>query len=232
MNNLILKACTSALLLLICVDAHSQRPSDMLGSEVTSAIYRNDISLVSKESNIEGSPYIDSSFLLAEISGVAKQIMIRYNAFSDIIEVKDSKNQIFMLLKKNPYQTIKILYPENTMQLLRFNSDGKEIEGYLYILAASRNITTYKQEKIVLQEPKEAINSYQVAKPAKYVKLNTSFYLRLGLETAIPMPKNKKEFQSLFPSKKEEIAAYFKDNSYSLKDEKSIVDMSNFLSNL
>jgi hypothetical protein len=232
MNNLILKACTSALLLLICVDAHSQRPSDMLGSEVTSAIYRNDISLVSKESNIEGSAYIDSSFLLAEISGASKQIMVRYNSFLDIIEVQDEKGKVFPLLKKAPYQTIKIIYPEKIIQLLHFNYDGTEMEGYLYLLASNKNITTYKQEKIILQEPKAASNSYQVAKPAKYVKLNTSYYLRLGLETAMPMPKNKKELQSLFPSKKEEIAAYLKDNSYSLKDEKSIVDMSNFLSNL
>jgi uncharacterized protein YktA (UPF0223 family) len=232
MNKLFLKILVISITLFTFLDANSQRVSDMISTEVSSAIYRNDISLTLKESNIEGSAYIENSFKLAEISGVARQIMIRYNAFSDIIEVKDDENQIFTLFKKKPYQTIKILYPEKTMQLLSYNYDGKEIEGYLYQLSTSKNITTYKQEKIILQQAKEASNSYQVSKPAKYVKLNTLYYLRLGFETSLPMPKNKKELQDLFPSKKEEIATYLKNNSYSLKNEKSIIDMATFLSNL
>lgn len=45
------------------------------------------------------------------------------------------------------------------------------------------------------------------------------------------MPKNKKELQDLFPSKKEEIATYLKKNNFSLKEEKSIIEMVKFISN-
>jgi hypothetical protein len=49
---------------------------------------------------------------------------------------------------------------------------------------------------------------------------------------AIAVPKNKKELQNLFPMKKEEIAVYLKDNKFSLKDEKSIIEMVKFISTL
>jgi hypothetical protein len=45
------------------------------------------------------------------------------------------------------------------------------------------------------------------------------------------MPKNKKELQKLFPTKNDEISVYLKNNSFSLKDEKSSIEIIKFISN-
>jgi hypothetical protein len=55
--------------------------------------------------------------------------------------------------------------------------------------------------------------------------------LVLKNETAAMMPKNKSELQDLFPLKKEAISVYLKRNDFSLKKEKSIIEMVKFISN-
>lgn len=181
---------------------------------------------------IEGSQYLNEDYKLAEVSGVTKKLLVRYNAMTDAIEVQDEDMKGFLLTKQSPYNTITILSNLNKIKLINYKNKEGEVYGYLSELYNKNNVILYRRDKIILQKALEARTTYQEAVPQKFVKIDEEYYLSLKNDMAIAVPKNKKELQNLFPMKKEEIAVYLKDNKFSLKDEKSIIEMVKFISTL
>lgn len=218
------------LLSLVVCSANAQQVLDRLSPQGTGALYRNNVLNKQGNQKIEGSEYLVNEFRFAEVSGVPKNIMIRYDALMDMMEVKDEKNEVFSLIKNAPYTTITIIESNEKIKLLNYKSDDGDVYGYLFELFNNNNVTLFRRAKINIQKEKEALNTYQTAKPAKYVKASDAYFLSIKNETSIPMPKNKKELQHLFPTKKDEIAVYLKRNSFSLKNEKSIIEMTKFIS--
>lgn len=218
------------LLSLVVCSANAQQVLDRLSPQGTGALYRNNVLNKQGNQKIEGSEYLVNEFRFAEVSGVPKNIMIRYDALMDMMEVKDEKNEVFSLIKNAPYTTITIIESNEKIKLLNYKSDDGDVYGYLFELFNNNNVTLFRRAKINIQKEKEALNTYQTAMPAKYVKASDAYFLSIKNETSIPMPKNKKELQHLFPTKKDEIAVYLKRNSFSLKNEKSIIEMTKFIS--
>ena len=210
---------------------NAQRIMDTMDPTSSGALFRNDVLNKKDMTKIEGSAYLVDEFRSAEISGISQQIMVRYNAMTDMIEVQNEKKEVFSLMKKEPFNTITISSFTDKIKLVNYKTKVGDINGYLVELYNNNEVALYRRDKINLQKGKEAINSYSPATPARYVKANDEYHLSLKNETAVMMPKNKKEFQNIFPEKKEEIAIYLKKDNFSLKDEKSIVEMAKFISN-
>lgn len=219
------------LLFFAVLNINAQRLMDTMDPTSSGALFRNDVLNKKDMTKIEGSEYLVDEFRLADVSGIPQQIMIRYNAMTDMIEVQNGKKEVFSLMKKEPFNTITIIPFTDKIKLLNYKTKDGEVNGYLVELYNSNNVALYRRDKINLQKGKEAVNSYSPATSARYVKASDEYYLSLKNETAVMMPKNKKELQDLFPAKKEEIAAYIKKNDFSLKEEKSIIEMVKFISN-
>lgn len=219
------------LLSFMAFTANAQRLMDTMDPTSSGALFRNDVLNKKDMTKIEGSEYLVDEFRLAEISGIPQQIMVRYNAMTDMIEVQNEKKEIFSLMKKDPFNTITIIPFTDKIKLVNYKTKVGEINGYLVELLTKNDVTLFRRDKINIQKGKEAANTYSPALAARYVKANEEYFLSIKKETAVTMPKNKKELQDLFPEKKEEIAVYLKKNNFSLKDEKSIVEMVKFLSN-
>jgi hypothetical protein len=220
------------LLSFMAFTANAQRLMDTMDPTSSGALFRNDVLNKKDMTKIEGSEYLVDEFRLAEVAGIPQQIMVRYNAMTDMIEVQNEKKEVFSLMKKEPFNTITIIPFTDKIKLTNYKTKDGDVNGYLVLLHNNNEVALYRRDKINLQKGKEAINSYSPATSARYVKANDEYYLSLKNETAVMMPKNKKELQDLFPEKKEEIAVYLKKNNLSLKDEKSVIEISKFLSNL
>ncbi len=219
------------LLFFIALNTNAQGLMDTMDPTSSGALFRNNVLNKKDLAKIEGSEYLVDEFRLAEVSGIPQQIMVRYNAMTDMIEVQNKKKEVFSLMKKDPFNTITIIPFTDKIKLLNYKTKEGEVNGYLVELFNKNDVALYRRDRINLQKGKEAINSYSPATSARYVKASDEYYLSLKNETAVIMPKNKKELQDLFPMKKEEIATYLKKNNFSLKDEKSIVEITKFISN-
>ncbi|WP_165929412.1 hypothetical protein [Flavobacterium rhamnosiphilum] len=225
------KLLINTLLLFFAVfNGNAQGILDVIDPTFSGALLRNSVLNKKDLTKTEGSKYFVEEFRLAEVSGISQKIMVRYNALTDIIEVQNDKKELFSLTKKDPFNTITIIPFTDKIKLLNYKTKEGEANGYLVELFNQNEVALYRRDRISLQKEKEAINSYTVATPARYVKTNDEYFLSLKNENAIVMPKNKKELQDLFPIKKEEIAIYFKDNKFSLKDKKSIIEIAKFIS--
>ncbi|WP_417975332.1 hypothetical protein [Flavobacterium sp. ZB4P13] len=225
------KLLINTLLLFFAVfNGNAQGILDVIDPTFSGALLRNSVLNKKDLTKTEGSKYFVEEFRLAEVSGISQKIMVRYNALTDIIEVQNDKKELFSLTKKDPFNTITIIPFTDKIKLLNYKTKEGEANGYLVELFNQNEVALYRRDRISLQKEKEAINSYTVATPARYVKTNDEYFLSLKNENAIVMPKNKKELQDLFPMKKEEIAIYLKDNKFSLKDKKSIIEIAKFIS--
>jgi hypothetical protein len=229
MKKLLLNA---LLLSFIAFNSNAQGLIDTMDPTSSGALFRNSVLNKKDPIQIEGSEYLVTDFRLADVSGIPKSIMVRYNALTDMIEVQNEKKELFSLMKTDPYNTITITPSIDKIELLNYKSKEGEVNGYLTELFNQNDVALYRRDRITFQKGKEATNSYSVAIPARYVKASEEYYLSLKNETAIAVPKNKKELENLFPMKKEEITIYLKDNKFSLKDEKSIIEIAKFISTL
>jgi hypothetical protein len=218
------------LLSFIAFNSNAQGLIGTIDPTSSGALFRNSVLDKKDQIQIEGSEYLITDFRLADVSGIPKPIMVRYNALTDMIEVQNEKKELFSLMKTDPYNTITITPSVDKIELLNYKSEEGEINGYLTVLFNQNDVALYRRDKVTFQKGKEASNSYSVAIPARYVKASEEYYLSLKNETAVAIPKNKKGLQDLFPLKKEEIAVYLKNNAFSLKDEKSIIEMAKFIS--
>lgn len=218
------------LLSAISFNCSSQLLIDKIDPSNSGILFKNNLD-TSTLPKIEGSQYFVSLFEMAEVSGISTKMMLRYNTLTDIIEVENDKKELFSLTKKDPYNTITFISNLRTIKLLYFRNKTVEHYGYLIELLNKNQIGLHKREKINLQAAKEAINSYVPDKSARYTKADDEYYLKLKDGKAFLMPKNKQELIDLFPLYKKELDTYFKKNDYSLKNEKSIVELVKFIIN-
>ncbi|MBC5863806.1 hypothetical protein L1S34_10785 [Flavobacterium sp. K77] len=217
------------LLIIISFNGYSQFIIDKVDPSNSGALFRNPLLNNSDSAIIEGSQYINKEFNLAEISGTSQKLLVRYNAFTDMIEVQNEKKELFSLPKNDPFNIITIAPFSNKIKLLKYKTKERVENGYLVELYNQNQFSLYRRDRVIFQKEKEASSSYSVAIPARYVEASDEYYLSLKNETAVMMPKNKKEMLLLFPEKADEITNYLKKNDFSIKDETSVLNMVRFL---
>ncbi|MGL2987065.1 hypothetical protein ACSVH5_05665 [Flavobacterium sp. RSSA_27] len=181
---------------------------------------------------IEGSPYLDEDFVLAEISGVPEKILIRYNILNDIIEVQFDNLKNYNLTKADPYLTINPLGKANKIKLLRYIKNEVEIFGYLIQILETKEIEVYRKNQVKLQNAKEATSSYQEPSPAQFIKLKPEYYWNLTANQITLIPGNKRGILELFPTKKDAINDFFKSKKIDFDDEKNIIELAKFVQSI
>ncbi len=214
-------------------NSNSQRISDIVDPfSSNTTLFKNSNQNKTALNKIEGSPYLIEEFRSASISGIAQKLMIRYNAFTDIIEVQNENKELFSLTKSNPFNNIEIVLIPNKIKLINYLAKGNAFFGYLFEIYNQENLALYRRDRITLKKGKEASNSYQVATETMYVKENVEYYISFKNETALQMVKNKKELEAIFPNHKQEIEIFLKNNNYSFKKEQDLIEIAKFITTL
>lgn len=217
------------LLLLGVYTANSQQLMSVLDPSGTSALDRN--RLDNKKKNILGTPYDVDKYMPAKISGVNETAMVRYNAYSDNIEV-EVEDKSYTLPKKDEYNQITFIGTNTTISLKSYtDSKGINTYSYLYEIANNTKSKVFLKKQVILTPEKEPISSYDSYVPAKYNKAIDEYYFEINDQIKF-MPKSKKDLIAMFPNKKSEIQAYLKQNKVSFKDESDIIKLAEFLGSL
>ncbi|AWI25413.1 hypothetical protein [Flavobacterium pallidum] len=179
-----------------------------------------------------GTPYVSPAFILATISNVKETILVKYNAYSDEMEIDNGDGKIFVLPKEDDFNTI-TLKTGTVYKLLDYkNSDDVNVKGYMVEKTTVNGVTLLKKEKINLIAEKQPINGYGSYVPPRYDKQSEEYYLLLKNNRVVSFPKNKKKLQELFPGQAEKINSYLKENDLSFKKENDMVKLTQFLSTL
>lgn len=173
--------------------------------------------------NVQGSPYANSSFTPGRISMKGSKsypAFLRYNAYTDVIEMQGEEEPIYLLRSKD--MEVKIL--NQTYRLFDFTDGSFEKKGYFVVLNSEGPAQLLLRQKSEFFEEQEALSSYSMSKPARFEN-ETTYYLKFEGQPATPVRLKKKDVLSVFPSHKDEVTAYAKENQLKLKDSVEVIQL-------
>jgi hypothetical protein len=182
------------------------------------------------KTKIVGSPYTQKMFSQAKVGTVEQKNFMRYNVFNDEFEFISAQKDTLILDKIEDFGTI--VFPETNkkFQLVAYtNSKNKLFYGYLISLKENNGFALFKKESIQYVEEKIAKTSMEVNMPAKYIKMDDTFFLKNKEKGTSEFPENKKGFVKLFPDKKEVIETFLKENKINFDSESDLMKIIDFI---
>lgn len=215
--------------LIISLNYYAQIEVHKIDITSSGALFRNPNFNKMDLKKIEGSPYLNENFFLADISGVPQKILVRYNILNDLIEVQFDNKQNYNLTKDEPYSTISPVNQVDKIKLVRYVNKDKEIYGYLTQIYSSDKIEVYRRDQVKHQKAKEATSGYQESTPSKFIKLKPEYYWKIIANKINLLPKNRKNLIEQFPDKQEKISYFLKENKIDFDNEKNIIELAKFI---
>ncbi|WP_103071007.1 hypothetical protein [Aquimarina sediminis] len=219
----------------------SEAPANQQGRNLKLDDLFNQVKKLSKEdilANIKGSPYLSENFTQGDVYFEADpvgKLYMRYNAFSDEIEVKKNTNdKDYSALIKS-----KLINCNLNQQQLIYSTykpiDKMAEEGYLISLTnPSNSYTLYKRIKTIFKDRGvEQATSLSKVSEAKFSTFTTYYLLAKDSKEAKQLPKKQKKISSLFPEQdRSVISDYIKEQNINPKKEKDLIKLINFVNGL
>lgn len=228
MKNLLI----SALFLLLINNVYSQGGRGGDKGEYNLGLRQIDINqqknTFEKYKNLKGSPYVNEEFLLGKIYKENKVIFdklhLRYNAFSDEIEIRNSdkgKKIDYGAIKRNSDEFIKIF---NTVYVF-VPFESSKIPGHYYeVLSTQKTFDLYKKTKVIFHPPVDAVTSYDKNRPAEFKQTNT-YYLVDKNKEFYELPSNKNKLLKALSKENKKVKDYAKKNKLNPTNEKDLIQL-------
>ncbi len=181
--------------------------------------------------NLKGSPYSNEEFLLGSIYNgkelATNNVYVRYNAFSDEIEIKKSKhssNDEYGALLREPEVFVKIL---NQIYVFIPFEQSNEKGHYFEILSEGKVYDLYKKTDAEYSPPKAAKTSYDRDKPAEFKQIKT-YYIVGKNGSFYELPNSKNKIIKLLSKDIKEVKSHVNKNRLDLDNEKDLIKLLDF----
>ena len=186
-----------------------------------------------KFDKIEGSAYINEIFVPAKMSTAKNKVFsVRYNAFNDEMEIKGENDIIYGIDKNRKDILIHFSNPKQTYQTFNYTIDNQGLLGYFVKLNFDSELLLLKKESTIYVEEKISKTTYGASKPAHFKRAQDKYFIKIGKNNAIELPKNKKEIAKLFPEFEKETLSFIKKNKIKLKNETDLLELIEYLNSL
>ena len=186
-----------------------------------------------KTEKISGSPYFEESFKTAQIEYFGEilkdNIYIRYNAYSDEMEMAKSEIQTSSedALIKN--KKVTCIINGYTYKYLAFiNDDELPAVGYLKELYKGNKFSLYIRETKEYKEGVKAKSSLERSFPARFVD-KTEYYIGIENGSLKHTKLSKKQIINTLSSYEQEIKSFINLNKVKLRNSSDIIKLFNFL---
>ena len=169
--------------------------------------------------NLVGSVYINDEFSKAKLSSHESFFEIRYDAYSDEMEMKTPEDIRYLL--KTPKLEIRFPDSDKTYGLYSNSNTSENKEGFFVIILKGDKFSLLLKEKVIFTDefvPKTGYEKY-VAPTLK--RTEDKFYIGYKNNMANELPSRKNDVLSLFSGKSKDVKKYAKTNklSFSKKDD-------------
>lgn len=216
------------ILLILSVSVSSAQITELSRRAVPS--YESQVGIVIEEVPIEGSPYFTELYVVGNtfVNGRNVRLLMRYNAFSDQIEMKDKYQKTFNLLKR---KDLEAHFGGKTYRIMDYVENGKEKQGYFNPLNEGYVTLFYKPKKIFVQAEKPE-SGYDEYSPPTYKDVS-SHYLKVGSQEAVEITLNKRQvLKYLRDEHFSEVKQFVSDNDLKLKSEEEVLLLLNFYNSI
>ncbi|MBO0321718.1 hypothetical protein J0X14_05380 [Muricauda sp. CAU 1633] len=185
--------------------------------------------------DIEGSIYPNENFVIGTLyeDGVAfKKIHMRYDAYNDEVELKETKDDdLVRAMVQHPIYSCS-MNGNQYYYLVYQDEDGHQKEGYLTPVFSGNYYALFVQQKKVFKEGKPAKTSLDNSFPHRFVD-RTEYYFSKGGDIPIYMKTRKSDIITLFPEEDQKtIKSYMKDKRPNLNDKNDLQNLFAYASTL
>jgi len=186
-----------------------------------------------KTDKISGSPYFEESFKTAQIEYfgeiLKENIYIRYNAYSDEMEMAKSESQTSSedALIKNKKVTCTI--NGYTYKYLAYiNANEQPAVGYVKELFKGNKFSLYVRETKEYKEGVKAKSSLERSFPARFID-RIEYFIALGDDSLKQTKLSKKQIVKALNSYEQEIKDFINLNKVKLRNSNDVIKLFNFL---
>lgn len=181
---------------------------------------------------VEPQAYVNYNFVKGNIyqedKAVQKDVLMRYNAFSDEIEIKKTEYDTdYGALTKNPDIFVKI---GSDLYMYVPYAGAKDKGGYFQILTDGKKYDLYKRVTAVFREGKKAASTYERDRPHAFTQTTTYYLVDNG--TFFEMPKGKSKIMAMMKDKKKEVNDYVKVNKLDIDKEADLIQVISYFDSL
>ena len=174
-----------------------------------------------RSKELVGSSYIDENFLPAKLMDNAKVYSMRYNVYQDEMEVeKDGEKRYLSKFFDFP---ITFLGVDKVYQLFNYKERNNPKDGYFVVLYRGDKVSLLLKEIIKLYDEVKPKTGYDKYQPPTLKRERDKFYIGYKNNTAIELPKKKKDILLLFSKKAKDVESFAKSNKLSFKDKDDLV---------
>lgn len=217
----------------------SQSQTDLTDSRIQDA-YTDLINSVTRaivKTDIKGTPYFNKKFTDSKIRYFDKTLSeifyLRYNAFSDEIEMGKNKlqNKSVEIVQRN--ENI-VCYIGDEIFLFKSykNEIGNLKKGYLTKIFEGKKSKIFRSNRKLFMEATQARTSLERAFPARYID-EKSYYVSLNDFSEITYLKlSKKSISKLIDNKKKRIKKFISENKIKPKNEVDLIKIFKFYDSL
>lgn len=184
-------------------------------------------------SSIEGSPYLSDTYQKGTLTNQQGEKLgeysLRYNAFSDRMEIPQPNGDIGSL-KKVEFLTIE-LENKRYSTINYTNQNGKTDKGYFIELVVDSTCSLYEKKVRRLQEAKEAKSTFHPPTPARFLD-DTHYYLKFEGNGLKKIKLNKKKVLNTFPNHVDELKRFAKKEKLNLSTEPDFIKLVTYYNSL
>ncbi|WP_179353106.1 hypothetical protein [Winogradskyella vidalii] len=196
------------------------------------------ITVFNNNTSVQGSPYLEEEFLPAkiQIGDESKVYGVRYNAYDDIIELKNESDETIGLNESISNVSIAFLKNNKLYRPYKYiNPDNDTVnnkKGYFVVEDDTGEKPLLLKEKVVFIEAKEPKSGYDDVKPAKFKRMNDEFYTLNNEGVAVNLPKNKKKLAKIFPNNSKKILNFIKSNKIKTSKREDLILLFGYINTL
>lgn len=176
---------------------------------------------------VAGSRYLNENYLNAKVNKGTQDFLIRYNAYSDVMEYKNGADVLELIKDKNTHFTFQ---DGTTYELFTYNLDGKSYERYHQVLVENKNGKVSKFQSIKLMPAQKATNSYEKDTQATYRANKDVYFLTYNNQT-FEFDGKQKNLVKIIPFKEDAIKKFYKENKIKENDA-DMIKVGHFLAQL
>lgn len=187
------------------------------------------------DKTIQGTPYLDEVFTPARISSeITKIFEVRYNMVHDVMEVKNENEGIQAVNKAIPNIYVTFLKSNKTYHVFNYlKEDGSSYNGYFILLSdINSKVKLLLKESKVFKEGQAVKNGYTPVVRPSFKNAKDKYFIQVGVDYAMELPKNKKDIAKLFPKFESQILLFIKKNKIKTSLKEDLLKLTEFIGGL
>lgn len=187
------------------------------------------IGTVFKEVPIEGSPYENELYKMGvtSVHGKEMNLLMRFDAYTDQIEMIDARQKKFNLLKRPDLQAE---FEGKTYKLLEYRENGVRKTGYFNPLTTGEAVLYFKPRKVFIQAEKPE-NGYDEYTPPHFAE-DHAYYIQVDGEMPEEIHLGKRSLLKHLRHQSKALKRYIEENDLKLATQSGAVDLINYYNSL